>query len=53
MGEQTKSTVITVRLDRALIKAVDKIAKSLDRSRNWVLARYIHDAVRKEQSPQS
>ena len=46
MGKQVKSTVITLRLDRALLKAVDKIAKDIERSRNWVIARYLTDAVR-------
>lgn len=34
---------ITIRADKALVEKLDKIAKSLDRSRNWVAKRALAD----------
>ncbi|MFM7344322.1 MAG: CopG family ribbon-helix-helix protein [Tagaea sp.] len=34
---------ITIRADKALVEKLDKIAKSLDRSRNWVATRALAD----------
>lgn len=34
---------ITIRADRALVEKLDKIAKSMDRSRNWVVTRALGD----------
>ena len=34
---------ITIRADKALVEKLDKIAKAMDRSRNWVVTRALDD----------
>jgi predicted transcriptional regulator len=34
---------ITIRADKALVEKLDKIAKAMDRSRNWVVTRALDE----------
>jgi predicted transcriptional regulator len=39
------SAPFTVRLDEAMLSALDQLAEKTDRSRNWLVARAIEDFV--------
>lgn len=39
----SETVPITIRADKALVEKLDKIAKAMDRSRNWVVTRALGD----------
>lgn len=44
----TKSNVVTTRLDTTATEALDTLAKELDRSRAWIVARAVERYVTEE-----
>ena len=39
----SETVPITIRADKALVEKLDKIAKAMDRSRNWVVTRALDE----------
>ena len=47
-ADMTKSTVVTTRLDPSATEALDTLAKELDRSRAWIVAKAVERYVNEE-----
>ena len=50
MSEQEKSVIISVRLPETVVQAIDKIAQTKDRSRNYIIAKWLADSVSKQKA---